>query len=74
MRYERSSKCAPKQPHCPSCAQIMRLARITSRFDDLPELYTFECRACGVSRIEAALSLVLPRERIARESLMIGRP
>ena len=72
MRYERSSKCAPKQPHCPSCAQIMLLARITSRFDDLPELYTFECRACGVSHIEAALPLVLPREQIARESLMIG--
>jgi len=32
----------------------MRLARITSRFGDLPELYTFECRACGVSHIEAA--------------------
>jgi hypothetical protein len=27
----------------------MRLARITSRFDDLPDLYTFECRGCGVS-------------------------
>jgi len=55
MRYERSNKCAPNQPHCPSCAQIMRLARITSRFDELPELYTFECRACGVSHTEAAL-------------------
>jgi hypothetical protein len=39
---------------CPFCAQAMRLARITSRFGDLPELYTFECRACGVSHIEAA--------------------
>ena len=52
MRYERSVKDAPKSPHCPSCAQIMRLARITSRFDDLPDLYTFECSACGVSHIE----------------------
>jgi hypothetical protein len=32
----------------------MRLAGITSRFDDLPDLYTFECRACGVSHIEPA--------------------
>jgi hypothetical protein len=48
MRYQ-----SPKPPHCPSCAQIMRLDRITSRFDDLPDLYTFECRACGVSHIEA---------------------
>ena len=62
MRYERSNKCAP---HCPSCAQIMRLARITSRFDDLPELYTFECQACGVSHIEA-----VPREQIAHEVIV----
>ena len=48
MRYQ-----SPKPPHCPSCAQIMRLARTTSRFDDLPDLYTFECRACGVAHIEA---------------------
>ena len=32
----------------------MRLARITSRFDDLPDLYTFECSSCGLSHIEAA--------------------
>jgi hypothetical protein len=55
MRYKSSNNCEPRPPHCPSCAQIMRLARITSRFDDLPDLYTFECRACGVSHIEAAL-------------------
>jgi hypothetical protein len=73
MRDERSNKSAPKQPLCPSCAQIMRLARITSRFDDLPELYTFECRACGVSHIEAALPLVLPCEHITRESLMTSQ-
>ena len=48
MRYH-----SPKPPLCPSCAQIMKLARVTSRFDDLPDLYTFECRACGVSHIEA---------------------
>jgi hypothetical protein len=65
MRYERSNKCAPKQALCPSCAQIMRLARITSRFDDLPELYTFECQACGVSHIEAVL-----RKRIAHEVIV----
>jgi hypothetical protein len=33
----------------------MKLARVTSRFDDLPDLYTFECRACGMSHIEAAI-------------------
>ena len=56
MSYERSNKSAPKSPLCPGCAQIMRLARITSRFGDLPDLYTFECRACGVSHIEPGLS------------------
>jgi hypothetical protein len=35
----------------------MRLAGITSRFDDLPDVYTFECRSCGVSHIEPALSI-----------------
>ena len=56
MPYELSEKCAPTSPHCPACAQVMRLARITSRFGDLPDLYTFECRTCGVSHIEPALS------------------
>jgi hypothetical protein len=53
MSHERFNKCAPKSPRCPSCAQVMRLARITSRFEDLSDLYTFECRTCGVSHIEA---------------------
>ena len=56
MPYQLSNKCPPTSPHCPACAQVMRLARITSRFGDLPDLYTFECRACGVSHIEPALS------------------
>jgi hypothetical protein len=40
-------------PRCPSCAQPMRLTRRTARFEGLPEVVTFECRACGVSHIEA---------------------
>jgi len=51
MRYQ-----SPKPPPCPSCAQIMPLARVTQRFGDLPDLYTFECRACGVAHIEAGCS------------------
>jgi hypothetical protein len=54
MRNEHAVKFMPRPPLCPSCAQIMRLARTTSRFGDLPDLYIFECRACGVSHIEAA--------------------
>ena len=56
MPHELSDKCAPASPHCLACGQVMRLARITSRFGDLPDVYTFECRACGVSHIEPALS------------------
>jgi len=62
MRYERTTKDAPTPPLCPSCAQIMRLARITCRFGDLPELYIFECRPCGVSHIEAAFHDFSPRK------------
>jgi hypothetical protein len=54
MRYELSNKDPSRRPLCPSCAQVMRLVRITSRFEDLPDLYTFECRACGLSHIETA--------------------
>ena len=54
MRNEYSGKYTPMPPLCPSCAQTMRLARTTSRFGNLPDLYTFECRACGVSHIDAA--------------------
>ena len=56
MPYGLSDKYAPTLPHRAACAQVMRLARMTSRFGDLPDLYTFECRACGVSHIEPALS------------------
>jgi hypothetical protein len=60
MRDERPNKCPPRPRLCPSCAQLMRLTRITSRFGDLPDLYTFECRACGVSHIEAAAPFAAP--------------
>jgi hypothetical protein len=56
MSCKLSDKSAPTSPRCPACRQAMRLARVTSRFGDLPDLYTFECQACGVSHIEPALS------------------
>ena len=54
MRREHSNKNTPRRPLCPSCAQIMQLVRATSRFEELPDLYMFECRACGLSHIETA--------------------
>jgi hypothetical protein len=53
VRNKPFNKYAPKPPLCPACAQMMRLARIP-RFGDLPDVYIFECRASGVSHIEAA--------------------
>ncbi len=41
-------------PRCPNCAQPMRLVRRTARFDGMPDLVSFECRACGIWHIEAA--------------------
>jgi hypothetical protein len=35
----------------------MRLVRRTPRFGGLSDLYTFECRACGVGHIEEADAL-----------------
>jgi hypothetical protein len=52
MHNENSGKFTPRPPRCPSCAQLMPLARTTSRFGNLPDLYIFECRACGVSHID----------------------
>jgi hypothetical protein len=54
MRNEHSGKYAPRPPLCPSCAKTMRLARTTWRFENLPDRYTYECRACGLSYIDAA--------------------
>ncbi len=63
MSPERANKSAPKQPRCPSCAQPMRLARKTVRFNGLPDLCTFECRTCNVSLAEECGA---PRETTAR--------
>jgi len=59
MRYEPSNEHAPRPPLCAICAQTMRLARITSRFGGLPDLYTFirlnaELVVCPTSRHRAA--------------------
>jgi hypothetical protein len=54
IRNEHSGKYTSRPPHCPSYAQLMPLARTTSRFGNPPDLYIFECRACGVSHIDAA--------------------
>jgi hypothetical protein len=52
MRNEKASRSRPAPPHCSRCAQAMRLARKTRRFNGLPDLYIFECQTCEVSHTE----------------------
>jgi hypothetical protein len=52
MSDKKNSRSNPGPPHCPSCAQAMRLARKTRRFNGLPDLYIFECRTCDMSHTE----------------------
>jgi hypothetical protein len=54
MFGERSEKTVIKRPRCVACARPMRLIRKTLRFAGLPDLYTFECGACGETHIEEA--------------------
>jgi hypothetical protein len=54
MLGERSDKMVIKRPRCVACARPMRLVRKTLRFAGLPDLYTFECEACGETHIEEA--------------------
>jgi hypothetical protein len=52
MRNKKSNSSKSPSPHCPSCAQPMRLARKTRRFNGLPDLYIFECSTCEISHSE----------------------
>ena len=54
MLGERSEKTVIKRPRCVTSARPMRLIRKTLRFAGLPDLYTFECEACGETHIEEA--------------------
>ena len=38
---------------CPSCGRPMRFVNAVPRLGALPELQTFECKACGVMFTEA---------------------
>lgn len=35
-------------PACPSCGRLMRFARAVPEIGAQPELWTYECRQCGV--------------------------
>jgi hypothetical protein len=48
---------SPRPPRCFGCARPMELVRRTPRFGELRDVYSFECRACGVWHIEEADAL-----------------
>jgi predicted RNA-binding Zn-ribbon protein involved in translation (DUF1610 family) len=52
MCDQKEPNSAVTPPRCLSCAQPMRLTKRIARFEELPDLAVFECRACGVSHIE----------------------
>jgi len=49
MLNEKTKGSKPATPHCPNCAQIMRLGRKTRRFNGLPDLYVYKCQKCDMS-------------------------
>ena len=49
-----TNKSAPQPPRCHSCARPMQLLRQTSRFGELPDLYSFYCVACDEWHVEEA--------------------
>jgi C4-type Zn-finger protein len=53
MGDEHTNNSTLTPPLCPYCAQRMKLVRKTTRFGGLSDLYTFECRTCGISHTEA---------------------
>jgi transposase-like protein len=54
-------------PCCPSCGAAMRPVRSIPRIGGLPELQSFECRACGISITEAL------EPKVSETSWTVGR-
>jgi len=52
--FEEQTKPAPM---CPACGRPMRFARSTPGIGGHAELWTFECRECGVAVTEAKSKL-----------------
>jgi hypothetical protein len=52
MQEKYASASTRKPPPCPSCARPMQLLRRTSRFDGLPDVYSYYCCVCDEWRIE----------------------
>jgi hypothetical protein len=52
MHDNHANKSAPKPPRCASCGRPMQLLRRTSRFDGLPDLYSFYCLTCDEWHVE----------------------
>ena len=65
--YDRyANKTAPKTPRCLSCARPMQLLRRTSRFEGLPDLYSFYCCTCDEWHVEEGDAVAGPFSRRSR--------
>jgi len=49
MKLVRINNSAPAPVQCPRCAQRMQLVRKTIRFNELPDLFEYKCKKCGMS-------------------------
>jgi hypothetical protein len=56
---------APKFSRCTKCARPMQLIRRTTRFNGLPDLYSFYCVTCDEWHVEEGDAVVNQRRRSA---------
>jgi hypothetical protein len=55
----------PPTPVCPSCGNPMRFARAIPQDGRLPELWTFDCKECGLAVTEAKDSARMEKSQLA---------
>jgi hypothetical protein len=56
-----TNKPAPKFSRCTKCARPMQLIRRTTRFNGLPDLYSFYCVTCDEWHVEEGDAVVNQR-------------
>lgn len=60
-----ANKTAPRTPRCLICAQPMQLLRRTSRFGELPDLYSFYCGSVTSGTLKKATQLRIRFQTLA---------
>jgi hypothetical protein len=57
----------PKVPRCLNCDRPMQLFRTTSRYGEVPDLYSFCCVACDEWHVEKATPHLIPARSTAHK-------